>query len=244
METKLDRLSKRYGRVRALDGVSLGFGKGEIVAVLGLNGAGKTTLLRVLSGLVAPSSGRVFYDGVEFAPSDLALKRRLMFLPDFPLFYPGMTPLRHIGMALRLYGRSTDGVEDLVVELLNDFDISRLAWSRLDTLSRGQLYKAVLVGMMVLDPDLWILDEPFASGMDPVGLARFKQRVRSAAKRGRTIVYSTQIVEVNEGFADKLLVLDGGKVVAFGSLEDIRGMASGGGKGVLFELFSKLGGGG
>ena len=131
-----------------------------------------------------------------------------------------------------------------MVELLNDFDISRLAWSRLDTLSRGQLYKAVLVGMMVLDPDLWILDEPFASGMDPVGLARFKQRVRSAAKRGRTIVYSTQIVEVNEGFADKLLVLDGGKVVAFGSLEDIRGMASGGGKGVLFELFSKLGGGG
>ena len=244
MKTKLEGVSKEYPNVRALRDVSLEFGDGEIIAVLGLNGAGKTTLLRVLSGLVAPSSGKVFHDGVEFLPSDAELKRRLMFLPDFPLFYPGMTPLRHIGMALRLYGRSSDGLEERVVEALSDFDISRLAWSRLDTLSRGQVYKMALVAMMVLEPDLWLLDEPFASGMDPVGLARFKRRALSAADRGMTIVYSTQIVEVNDGFADKLLVLDDGEVVAFGTSDEVRTTALEKRNSSLYELFVKLGRGG
>jgi len=240
MKGVLERVGKKYGRTRALDGVSLSFGEGEIIAVLGLNGAGKTTLLRVLSGLVAPTYGKVFYDGDIFESRSLYLKRKLMFLPDFPLFYPEMTPLRHIGMVLSLYDRSSEGLEDAVVELLSEFDISRLAWTRMDALSRGQVYKAALTAMLALDPELWLLDEPFASGMDPIGLARFKKRALSAARRGGTIVYSTQIVEVNEGFADKLLVLDGGRLVAFGTLDEIRSMAIEGGDPLLSELFVKL----
>jgi ABC-type multidrug transport system ATPase subunit len=212
VNVELRTLSKKYGSVRALDGVSLTVPPGSIVAVIGLNGAGKTTLLRCLAGIVAPSAGEVLYDGEAFRRQNLALRRRLMFLPDFPPLFAQMNALQHIALVLRVYERDTHGVEDRIVTALQDLDLLPIAEQWLGGLSRGQLYKVAFSALLAVEPELWLLDEPFASGLDPQGLAILKQRARAAAAAGATVVYSTQILEIAERFCDVLCVIDRGEL--------------------------------
>jgi ABC-type multidrug transport system ATPase subunit len=215
MRIELQGNVKRFKSRTALEEVSLTIEPGQVVAVLGLNGAGKTTLLRCLAGTVAPDEGRILYDGELFLRQRIDLRRQFMLLPDFPAFFEEWTPLRHIGMALRLYGVTETGVEDRVVDLLREFDILPLANVPLVTLSRGQCYKAILAALLAVNPRLWMLDEPFASGMDPNGINAFKRRAREAASRGQTIIYTTQILDAAERFSDRICVIHKGRIRAF-----------------------------
>lgn len=212
MKVTFEGVSKRYGKTSALCDVSWSGGDGGIVAIIGLNGAGKTTLLRALAGLVAPTRGVVRYDNEVFHRSRLDLRRRLMFLPDFPVLYGDMNVLQHAAMLLRIYERDSAEAEERVFAALEHLDLMPLAEAPLAQLSRGQLYKAALVGLRAVAPDLWLLDEPFASGLDPQGLAVLKQWSREQAARGGTVFYSTQILEIAERFCDELLVLDEGRL--------------------------------
>jgi ABC-type multidrug transport system ATPase subunit len=227
MQITITNLAKRFGRVVALDDVSLSVAEGQIVAVLGANGAGKTTLLRTLAGIVAPAEGEIRYDGQLFRRDRLDLRRRFCFLPDFPEVFGYMTVLRHLGMVVRLYETDQAGIEEKILALLKEFDILPLVESPLGTLSRGQLYKAALVGLLTVDPEVWLLDEPFASGMDPPGIAAFRRHARAAATRGRTIIYTTQIVELAEQFSDRICVLEDGKLAAFDTIDHVRRAAAG-----------------
>jgi ABC-type multidrug transport system ATPase subunit len=215
-------VTKRFGRVAALDDVSLDIQPGQIVAVLGANGAGKTTLLRALAGNVAPDDGEILYDGELFRRDRIDLRRRFCFLADFPEVFPDMTLLRHIGMMVALYESERPGIEQTILELLREFALLPLIDAPLRTLSRGQAYKAALLGLLVVDPEVWMLDEPFASGMDPAGITGFRRHVRSALARGRTCLYTTQIVELAEGFSDAVCVLEEGRIAAFGAIDRLR----------------------
>jgi len=219
--------------------VSFEVAPGQVIAVLGANGAGKTTLLRCLAGLVAPDRGLVLYDDGVFQRDRIDLRRRLHFLPDFPFLFLNRTILQHLGIVLRLYGAGGPGVEDRVLELLRQFDLLTLAQRPLGTLSRGQVYKAGLVAMLAADPELWLLDEPFASGMDPHGINAFKDCVQAAIGRGRTVIYSTQILEIAERFADRVCILDRGELRAFDSLAGLRNGPAGAGA-TLEEVFRQL----
>ena len=213
MHIRIGSLSKRYGKIDVLDGVTLDIAEGKIVALLGPNGAGKTTLLRCLAGIVVPEKGEILYDGEVFKRDRLDLRTQLFFLPDFPLAFPDMNVLRHISMCLRLYATPHDSRSERVVELLEKFDLLPFAEARLGTLSRGQIYKAALCGLLAVDPPLWILDEPFASGMDPTGIFQFREEARRAAGSGHTVVYSTQILEIAEKFADLICIVDHGRIL-------------------------------
>src|ERR1700685_1604526 len=118
MHIQLKDVTKKYGSMRALDKVSLAIESGQVVALLGANGAGKTTALRCLAGVAAVDSGQLLYDGGEFRRDRLDLRRRLAFLPDFPLMFGNMPVVRHLAMVLQLYGASESGWEDRVLELL------------------------------------------------------------------------------------------------------------------------------
>ena len=214
MNVALRQLSKRFGSTPALENLSLGINPGQTVAVIGLNGAGKTTLLRCLAGIVAPSRGEVLYDGTKFHRDRLDLRRRFMFLPDFPALYADMNALQHASLMLRVYGRDSGPAEEAVMRALSELDMLPLAEVPLGQLSRGQIYKAALTGLFAVAPELWLLDEPFASGLDPQGLAVLKQEARFLATRGGTVIYSTQILEVAEKFSDQLIVIDHGRLVA------------------------------
>jgi ABC-type multidrug transport system ATPase subunit len=146
-----------------------------------------------------------------------------MLLPDFPAFVPGHTPLDHVAMTLDLYGRL--GVDDeRVMAVLRELDLIPLHRTPLGEASRGQAYKTALAALVLADPELWLLDEPFASGMDPQGMLVLKERARAAAAAGTTIVYTTQILEIAERFADRLVVLDHGRVAMALERSDLAAM--------------------
>jgi len=239
MDLRLDALTKSYTGITVLDRVSLHIQPGTIVAIVGANGAGKTTLLRALATVIKPDGGQILFDSQELRRDRLDLRKQFFFLPDFPLAFADMPVVRHIAMCLRLYERDAPPPTDRIVELLEKFDLLPLAEARMGTLSRGQSYKAALCAFLAVDPPLWLLDEPFASGMDPTGILHFREEARSAAARGRTILYSTQILEIAEKFADLLCLLDHGRLLYLDSPERLREQ-SGGDDRALLQLFQRL----
>jgi ABC-type multidrug transport system ATPase subunit len=239
MKIELRGVLKSYRGMRALDHVSLTIEPGQIVSLLGPNGAGKTTLIRCLIGIAAPDKGGIYLDEQEFRRDCLELRRRIYLLPDFPFLFWEHSVLRNIAIVLRLFDADGFGAENRVLALLKDFDLLPLALRPLNSLSRGQAYKAGLVALLAADREVWLLDEPFASGMDPHGIDAFKSHARAAAARGRTIIYSTQILDVAERFSDRVCLMHQGAIHAFDTLARLRESASDKDN-VLQEMFRAL----
>jgi ABC-type multidrug transport system ATPase subunit len=239
MRVSLEAVTKKYKKVKALDGVSLSIDPGQVVAVLGPNGAGKTTMLLSLAGVLRPTSGQILYDGERFTRDRMDMRLRFFLLPDFPSLFANMTVARHIGMVLRLYKGVRDGMAEEVVEILRGLEILPLVDTKLAALSRGQVYKTALAALMAVNPELWLLDEPFASGMDPAGISFFKKRALEAAKSGRTILYTTQILDVAERFSDRACLLHHGQVHTYEAMTELHRRV-GSGSGALEEVFAKL----
>jgi len=239
MDIQVRGVLKTYNSVRALDRVSLEIHAGQIVSLLGPNGAGKTTLLRCLAGIAAPDKGEVYFDNEPLRRDRLDLRRRMHILPDFPFLFWDQSVVRNIAIVLRLFEADGAGVEGRVLELLGDFDLLPLALRPANSLSRGQAYKTALTALIAADPEVWLLDEPFASGMDPHGIDAFKRHARSAAARGRTILYSTQLLDVAERFSDRVCVIHKGEIRAFDTLVRLREQARDKDN-VLEEMFRQL----
>lgn len=239
MTIELRGVVKSYDSIRALDHVSLRIEPGQIVSLLGLNGAGKTTLLRCITGIAAPNKGAVFMDDQEFRRDRIDLRRRMHILPDSPLLFWEHSVLRNIAIILRLFEADTAGVEAKVLECLRELDMLPLALRPVGSLSRGQQYKAALAAMVAADREVWLFDEPFASGMDPQGIAFFKKEARRAVERGRTIIYSTQLLDLAERFSDRVCLIHRGEIRAFDTLDALRDRAADK-TNVLGELFGQL----
>ena len=239
MRVELRSVVKAYKGTRALDHVSLTFEPGQIVSVLGPNGAGKTTLLRCMVGIAAPDQGAIYFDDAEFKRDKLDLRQRMFILPDFPSLFWNVSVLRNLAIVLHLYNADQEGAQSRILELLRDFDLLPLALRPLNTLSRGQAYKVALVALIACDRDLWLLDEPFASGIDPHGIDAFKRHARAAAERGRLILYSTQILDVAERFSDRVCVIHKGSIRAFDTLTNLRSQSQDKDD-VLGEIFRSL----
>lgn len=216
MQIELQEAVKTYGKVTALDGITLTFEPGEIVAVLGLNGAGKSTLLNSISGLISLSSGQVTYDKRPFRFDDLELRRKIMFIADVPDLIWDESVIRNISIFATQYHRLEDQhLTKRVVDFLEEAEVLHKSETPVSGLSRGQIYKTALAILQAVDPQLWILDEPFASGMDANGIRLFRKTVEQARKeRARTIIYSTQLAEMAIGFATRICIIDQGKCYA------------------------------
>ncbi len=210
MQVALQHLTKQFQHLRVLNDVCAEFPPGKITVLLGANGAGKTTLLRCLSGLADGNRGEVLLDGEPLKSGRLDLRRRLMFLPDFPPALPASDLLEQVAMQLKVWQADRPGVEDKVAAWMDELYLAPFAGASVHSLSRGQNYKAALLGLFAVDPELWLLDEPFASGMDAPGIGVFRREVRAAAARGRTVVYSTQLVELAAAFSDHIAVVGHG----------------------------------
>lgn len=240
MNVELSSVSKTYGRTRALDKVSVSFTPGQIVAILGSNGAGKTTLLRCLAGLIRPDHGELTYDGQPFSAENLELRRRIVFLPDFPPHFSSETLVRSLGLVLRIYGADGPDAPERVIHWLRAFDLLDHAEAPVESLSRGQSYKVALIALLLIDPELWLLDEPLASGMDPQGISLFRTEVRNAATRGRTILFTTQVLEAAERFADHVCILHHGEVRIFETVQNLRTRVTDTGDGILAAAIANL----
>lgn len=205
---RLERFSKRYGKVHAVGPVDLRVERGESFALLGPNGSGKTTVIRALVGLHRPSEGRVLVDGLDVVESPERVKRRLSYAPQ-RVIMPDMLTAREI---VTLFGRLRDVPEGRVDEMLELFALTDSADRRTREFSGGMLQRLGLAVAFLQDVPLFVLDEPTVN-LDLLGVDRLRQLLRDLRRRGTTVVFSSHIVQNAMQLADRVAVLVEGKLV-------------------------------
>lgn len=224
MHIELNQLSKQFGSTIALDQVELNVPPSSIVAVLGENGAGKSTLLSLLAGVLAPDSGMIRYDGQTFSRENLELRKRLLFTPDVPLMFLDRSVASNIATLASLYDARVEDHDAELTQVLDETSIAALLNRSVGSLSRGQIWKAFMACVTVVRPELWLVDEPFASGMDVIGMGVFRRLARGLADAGGTLIYTTQMVDLAADFSDHVCVLRQGRVVLWETSARVREM--------------------
>src|SRR6185369_12786169 len=214
-EFRLGLLRKRVAAVR---GVSFEVESGDIFVFLGPNGAGKTTTIKMLTGLIAPTGGSATIFG-EAVPSPHAM-RRVGFLPENPYIYPYLTPTEFVELCARLSGLSSRAARDRSRTVLDQVGILYAADRPVGRLSKGMLQRTGLAAALVADPELLILDEPM-SGLDPVGRKEVRDIIVEERRRGRTIFFSTHILNDVETLCDRVTIIRAGEVVVSGALREL-----------------------
>jgi ABC-2 type transport system ATP-binding protein len=206
-----NQLSKRYGRVAAVDGIDFRIGRGEIVGFLGPNGAGKTTTLRMLAGLIRPSSGEGRVLGQRVPGPSL---RRVGTMIEEPSFYPYMTGRDNLRHAALLHG---DVPERRIDEVLDFVKLDRASTKRVKAYSQGMRQRLGLARSLLWSPEVLLLDEP-TNGLDPVGIAEIRENLRAVADTGVTILVSSHILAEIEKLVDRILAIEKGRLVFDGPL--------------------------
>lgn len=205
-------------RVQAVKGVSFQVHRGDIFGFLGPNGAGKTTTIKMLTGLIAPTAGRATLFGHPIPSA--AARRRIGFMPENPYVYPFLTPLEFVALCGRLSGLRGRALRDRTRRVLEQVGIAYAADRQVRRLSKGMLQRTGLAAALVADPELLILDEPM-SGLDPVGRKEVRDLILEERRQGRTIFFSTHILNDVETLCDRVTILRCGEVVVSGSLGEL-----------------------
>lgn len=211
----ISALTKRFGEVAALTGVSLSVAPGERVALLGHNGAGKSTLMKIILGLIPATSGRVTV--CDAAPGSAAARRAVAYLPENAAFHPALTGLEQVRHYLALRGESPA----LAMPLLEKVGLGQAARRRIGTYSKGMRQRVGLAQALIGHPRLLVLDEP-TSGLDPVSRREFYALLDDLAAQGASILLSSHALTEVEARTDRIVILSKGRLVAEGSLPDLR----------------------
>jgi ABC-2 type transport system ATP-binding protein len=230
-------LAKRFERP-AVDGIDLDVLAGEFYTLLGPNGAGKTTTLRMVSGLLKPDRGAIKIYGVDALADPVAAKRMTAWLSDDPMIYDKLTPIEYLEFVAGLWAVEGDIAETRAAALIDWLGLEPHARERCEGLSKGTRQKVALAGALVHEPKLIILDEPF-TGLDAGSARLVKSVLRERVKAGCSVVMTTHILEVAERMADRIGVISGGRLIAEGTLDELRGKA-GAGQGSLEDTFLAL----
>ncbi|HEY6109789.1 MAG TPA: ABC transporter ATP-binding protein [Gemmatimonadales bacterium] len=238
---RLEGLTKHYGSFVALDHIALHVPRGVLYGCLGPNGAGKTTMLRMIAGILRPTDGRVLIGGDDVQVNPLAAKMRLGFIPDRPFVYDKLTGAEFLRFVAGLYGQQGETVERRVAELLEVFELSSWKDELIEAYSHGMRQKLIISSALIHRPECIVVDEPMV-GLDPKGARLLKDIFRQFVERGGTVLMSTHTLEVAEAMCDQIGILQHGKIVAHGTMAEIR-LQHAAGDASLEELFLKLTGG-
>lgn len=238
---RLEGLTKRYGAFTAVDGIDLEVQKGSLFGLLGPNGAGKTTTLRMIAGILQPDEGRVLVDGFDIVGNPYQAKRRLGYIPDRPFVYEKLTGTELLRFVAGLYGQDGDAIEERIEELLRLWDLERWADELVESYSHGMRQKLIISAALVHKPAVLVIDEPMV-GLDPRSARLLKDLLRAFAQTGGTALISTHTLAFAEVLCERMAVIDTGRIVALGSVEDLRAQAKAESSG-LEEIFLRLTGG-
>jgi ABC-2 type transport system ATP-binding protein len=232
---RLRALLKQFGRP-AVDGLDLTVRRGELYALLGPNGAGKTTTLRMVTGLLAPDAGSVEVLGIDLARDPAAAKRRMAYLPDDPMLYGKLKPTEYLEFVAGLWGMRADEAEPRARRLLDWLDLTKHAHELTEGFSRGMKQKLALAGALIHEPELLILDEPL-TGLDASAARQVKDLLLSHVAAGGTVILTTHILEVAERLAQRIGIIRQGRLIAEGTLAELRERTM---KGSLEDVFLQL----
>ena len=216
---EVQHLTKRYGSVTAVDDLSFTIGEGKVYGFLGPNGAGKSTTLNILTGCLSPTRGRVLIGGHDMLEEPQAAKRLLGYLPEQPPLYLSETPeeyLRFVGEAKGLRGEELEKQMETVME---ETRITHMRSRRISALSKGYRQRVGIAQALLGDPRVIILDEPTV-GLDPLQIVEIRELIRDLGKE-HTVIFSSHILSEVQSICDELLIISGGKLIAFGGTREL-----------------------
>ncbi|MBX3472470.1 MAG: ABC transporter ATP-binding protein [Planctomycetes bacterium] len=235
---EVEGVEKAYGAVRALQGVSFTVARGEVFGLLGHNGAGKSTLAKVLCGLVRPDVGAARIAGKDVAKEPLEARARFGYLPEETILYDELTAREHVELFGAVRGLAPAVARERGARLLEFLDLAHAADRGAATYSRGMRRKTAIAMTVVGDPEALLFDEP-TDGLDPDGALRFAELLAELKRRERTVIVNTHILGLVEKRCDRIGVLDKGRLVACGTLPELRAQAGAPGAD-LEDVFLKL----
>jgi ABC-2 type transport system ATP-binding protein len=221
----INGLTKSYGDFVAVDNLTLSVPRGEIFALLGPNGAGKTTTIRMLMGILVPSSGSAKIDGLDCFEQRVEVKRKVGYLPDEPVFYDFLRGQEIIRFSGEMHGLANDEIQTRARPLLEQLDLVDALDEFAVNYSKGMKKKLALVCAMLHDPSLLILDEP-TNGLDPFATRALHQMIRAQAAEGKTIFFSTHLLDQAEKLCTRIAIIAKARLVALGTLEQLRARLS------------------
>lgn len=223
MSIVIDHVTKRFGRITAVDELDLRIHPGEVFAFLGPNGAGKTTTIKMINGLLRPDGGRIEVCGLPIATNGLAARAKLAYVPDQPFLYDKLTGGEFLDFVGEMYqvppNVTADRIRDLSVRLDIDY-LNQLT----EGYSHGMRQKVALVAALLHDPEVLVTDEPMV-GLDPRTVRTVKDIFRELADNGAAVFVSTHTLGVAEAIADRIGIIHHGRLIAVGSLRELREMA-------------------
>ena len=238
---RLESVRKRYGSFTAVDGLDLEVRAGEIFGFLGPNGAGKTTTIRMVAGILQPTEGRILVGGDDLHQAPERAKQRVGYIPDRPYLYEKLSGGEFLRFVSGLWGREGEDVEAQADRLLDLFSLTQWKDELVESYSHGMRQKLLISSAFLHHPSLVVVDEPMV-GLDPRSARILKDLLRAFADEGGTVFLSTHTLEVAEALCDRIAILQGGNVIAQGTMDELRAQASDGGD-HLEDIFLKVTGG-
>ena len=217
---RAEKIEKRYGTFQAVHPMDLEVRDAEVFGFLGLNGAGKTTTLRMLGGVLPPSGGRIWIDGVSMNDDPVEARRRMGFIPDRPYLYDKLTAREFLRFRGEVYGMSGASLTTAIDQRLDEQGLLHVADQLVESFSHGMKQRLTLAGALLTLPRLLIVDEPMV-GLDPRGARQIKRVFRELAAEGRTVFLSTHTMEDAAEVCDRIAIVHKGRIAVLGTLAEI-----------------------
>ena len=233
---ELKELTRTFGNFTAVDNVSFTVPSGQVCGYLGPNGAGKTTTIKMLTGLIRPTSGTAAIEGFDILENPIEVKKRIGYVPESGALYEKLTPAEYLQLIGRLYHLEEEPLKRRIQEFLQLFQLEKHKNQRMDTFSKGMKQKIVVASALLHNPSVIFFDEPL-NGLDANSALLVKELIRKLANQGKTIFYSSHILEVVEKICDRVIIIDHGRIVADGSIHDLQEMTR---ESSLEEIFSQV----
>lgn len=229
-------VSKRFGNKQVLNGVNLDIYEGQIIGYIGPNGAGKSTTVKLMLGLIDGYTGLIEIFGENILKGDNSYKKRIGYVPETAELYENLTALEYLSFTGELYGLSSKEAENKAFRLMKEFGLEAVFHQRLSSFSKGMKQKVLIISSLLHDPDLLFFDEPL-SGLDANSVMIIKEILAKLAEQGKTIFYSSHIMDVVEKISNRIVLLVDGQVVADGTFEELKMQNQ---EGSLEDIFNQL----
>ena len=229
-------LVKNYGKKRVLHGINLSIEPGQIIGYIGPNGAGKSTTVKILCGLIDDYEGDVKVLGYDLRTEQLEIKKRLGYIPENAALYESLTPLEFMQFVGRMRGLEDEMIYQKAERLMDIFEMKKNLNQRIATFSKGMRQKVMICSALLHNPELIFMDEPL-SGLDANSVIMVKEMLSHLAREGKTVFYSSHLMDVVEKISDRIILIDQGKVIADGSFSDLSSLAN---DENLEKLFTRL----
>ena len=219
-------VSKVYGEKKALKELNLTIQQGEIFGLLGHNGAGKSTAIKSLVSIIQPTNGTITVDNLDLGTERMVIKRKIGYVPDTPDIFLQLTAGEYWNLMAAAYDVPQAEKENRLVHLAQLFDMFSHQDETISSFSHGMRQKTIIIGALLPDPDIWILDEPL-QGLDPQAAFDLKEMIRAHADKGKTVIFSTHALETAQQLCDQLAILRKGELLYHGSVEELLETAPG-----------------